>query len=241
MNIQESLKETIGDSSVKDLVTTVADLGVNEIVDSELLEKIPVFGVLIKGIDIVSTIANRIFLKKLAEFLKNIGIVSDDEKMRFWEKVEQQGDLKFGEHLLFIIDKTESIDQASMVGKLFRALILDYINGVEFEKMIRAIRNLYLSDFKFLKISPKDLQFEDSRTKDKLYNYELFDIFYRCIDENASLYDVYPDGTKYGISELGSKFAKHVLEIDIQFISYTSNQMSQMHNETTNAIREAKN
>lgn len=239
MNIQESLKATIGDSSVKEVVTTVADLGINEVVDSELLEKIPVLGVLVKGIDIISTITNRIFLKKLAEFLKNIGTVSDDEKMQFWEKVEQEGDQKFGEHILFIIDRTESIDQARMVGKLFRALVLDNINGIEFEKLIRAIRNIYLSDFAFLRISPKDLQFKDTRTKEKLYHYELFDKFDDILDKNAFLYDIYPEGTKYGISELGSKFAKYVLEEEIPYIAYTTDYMSHMHDETVKSIREA--
>ncbi len=233
MDIQESLRETAGNVDVKDLVTTVADLGINEVVDSELLQKIPLFGVLVKGVDIVSTIQNRIFLKKLAEFLRNIDIVSQEKKDYFWSKINNHGDLKFGEHILFIIDKTESVEQAAIVGKLFRALVLDEISSKEFETLVYAVRNIFLTEFNLLKMSPKDLQFASPRKKGILYNHELLDNPYGLLDESASSSSkAYPDGNKYVISELGVKFMKIAFGEDIKYKKFSSNELHQLHADT---------
>lgn len=87
-NIGMSLVKSVWAAGASEIATEVAEIALDTLLSEDVLKEIPVFGWFVKGYGVVNTVRDRVFLKKIAMFLRGLDHVNEDEKNDFREKIE---------------------------------------------------------------------------------------------------------------------------------------------------------
>ncbi len=153
-SVEENLIGTATDPQLSDILKDYAELGVDSILDSEVIEAIPVvksISALAKG---VATIQDRIFLKKLAHFLSTANNLTEGER-KAWHQKHIQGSRKIeaaiGGKLMTMVDAVNDDYKAAVLGKLFYAFVKDDIKTIDhFYYMTELVENCFTSILKAL-------------------------------------------------------------------------------------------
>jgi hypothetical protein len=124
-NVGTSLLESMCSSGAADIAVDAAELALDSMLDEGVLEKVPVFGWLVKGYGVVTTIRDRLFLKKVAKFLLGTKDITEGEKSQFREKLSSEPSFcrKDGENLVLLLDRQDDFDKAFILGKVFAGYI----------------------------------------------------------------------------------------------------------------------
>lgn len=133
----------------KDSIEAIIDINMNE----GILKEIPIFSTFFNSVKFVNSIQDTLFTKKILIFLYELKGVEQDTRLSQIIKLED--DLKYrtkvGEKLLFIIDKCDDLDKASMIGKLFHAYLKEDISYDDFISCISVVTRTPLPDlFSFI-------------------------------------------------------------------------------------------
>lgn len=148
-----------------DIAAGVADLALETMLDNNILEKIPVFGWVIKGYGVVSTVRDRLFLKKVAKFLLGTQDISEEDKNRFREKFLTNPKLcrKVGEELVLLLDRQDNFDKAFILGKVFSSYIKGTIDYDTFLRIAAAIDKAFIGDLNNLELYYSKINSYDSK------------------------------------------------------------------------------
>ena len=126
-NLIQVIKDKEFQAVTKDLTEVVIDSNIAE----GLLKDVPLLSTIIGTFNTVTNIKDKLFLKKILTFLYELKSISENKIEEQINKIEE--DLKYrtkvGEKLLFIIDKCEDTDKASLTGLLFKSFLekkIDY-------------------------------------------------------------------------------------------------------------------
>jgi hypothetical protein len=128
----------------KDLVETAIDTKIPE----GLLKDIPLLSTIIGAFNTISNIKDRLFVQKLLTFLYELKSIEEDKIVEQIIALEDDNKYKtkVGEKLLYIIDKCEDPDKASMTGTLFKAYLEKKLDYNEFLSATSAIERTPLPD-----------------------------------------------------------------------------------------------
>jgi hypothetical protein len=183
-NLGTSLLESMWSSGGKDVIIEAADLALDAALSEGVLEKIPVFGWLVKGYGVVTTIQDRLFLKKVAHFLQGSSEITEDERGRFRERMASDPSFcrNVGETLVLLLDRQEDFEKAFILGKVFAGYVKGLIQYEMFLRLAAAIDKAFIGDLRNLdlyysKINGYDMKlgksfsdFLDDATCQSLYN-----------------------------------------------------------------------
>lgn len=105
-----------------------------------------------KSYSIAGAIRERIFLKKVANFLAGTSNVSESERARFQTDIQTDAcfSRKVGEGLVLLLDRQEDFDKAFILGKAFSRYMRGHIRYEQFLKMAKSIDLAYIGDLKCL-------------------------------------------------------------------------------------------
>jgi len=144
-----SLIKSVLSNGGADIVGDVAKLAFDTALDNDILKDIPVFGWFIKGYGLVSTVRDRIFLKKIALFLKGASACGNTSEL-----VEEMKDPTFcqkaGEDLLLLLDRHDNFDKAIVLGKVFKGYLLGMIDYDMFLRIAASIDRALIADLNSL-------------------------------------------------------------------------------------------
>jgi hypothetical protein len=157
----------------KDLVETVIDSSLAE----GVFKEIPLLSTIIGTFNTVSNIKDRLFLKKLLSFLYELKSVPEASIVEQIDKLENENKYrtKVGEKLLYIIDKCEDPDKASLVGTLFKVYLENKIDYDQFLSATNIIERTPLPDLLyFINADYKELDLEGGGSE--LVSYGLMEI-----------------------------------------------------------------
>lgn len=131
----------------KDLVETAIDTKIPE----GLLKDIPLLSTIIGVFNTISNVKDRLFVQKLLTFLYELKSIEEDKIVEQIIALEDDNKYKtkVGEKLLYIIDKCEDPDKASMTGTLFKAYLEKKLDYNEFLSTTGAIERTPLPDLLF--------------------------------------------------------------------------------------------
>ena len=153
-DIEKNLLRTATDPNLVDVIKDYAELSIEAIFNTELVDAIPVVksvSAVLKG---VATIQDRLFLKKLASFLNNANKMSAEERDAWYqeyihgsEKLEEA----VADKLLIMINAVNDNYKAEVIGKLFLAFVKGDIKSTEqFFYMTELIEGCYTDILKGL-------------------------------------------------------------------------------------------
>lgn len=125
--IEGKLVESIVIKDVGDLVSDYAELGLDSILDEGLVKDIPILRTCVSIAKVGLNIRDRLYVKKIANFIKQVGDTTQEEREAFI-KEHCQNEKRFEEAVLLILEQVDNINKATLIGKIFKACILRMIN-----------------------------------------------------------------------------------------------------------------
>lgn len=185
-NKKETIEETfdlaLRDANLQDVAVDASELALDSLLDEGLLKDVPIVGTLVKVVSASSTIADKLFLKKLLTFLFHLQEIPPDERAKIILKIDDSKEYrtKVGEKLLYIVDACEDHETAGLVSRVFKHFLEGKITYGEFLKTASVLQRLSLSDFKWL-VRQEGHRFFDLSNAGDLMHTGLFELYYHDI------------------------------------------------------------
>lgn len=147
-NLGSSLIASVYKTGASDIAAEAAEIALDSVLDGGLLEEVPVFGWLMKSYNVAGAIRERIFLKKVANFLAGTSNVSESERAKFQEDIQIDADFsrKVGEGLVLLLDRQEDFEKSFILGKVFSRYMRGHIQYEQFLIMAKSIELAYIGD-----------------------------------------------------------------------------------------------
>lgn len=158
----------------KELLTVTADI-IETTLDAKLaagvLKDIPFLSTIFGTYNAITSVQDKLFVKKLYTFLYELKSVSQDKRFEQIIKIEDDSkyQTKVGEKLLYIIDKAEDTDKASLIGRLFKSYLEEKIDYDVFLSCVTCIDRAPLPDLLYFIKSDWDKR--DLNTDDGFSHY----------------------------------------------------------------------
>lgn len=137
-----------------DIIGDYLELGIDSILENEILKEIPIFKSLLSVGKISKNIRERNCLKNLAIFINELNSGNiDAEKLRLHQEELKRNSKKAEKELgrvLIILDQTIDNIKASILGKLYKAYINQVVDWDLFIEFSEITNRLYINDLKIL-------------------------------------------------------------------------------------------
>jgi len=140
--------ELIKNDEIKKVSTDIIEGILDSKMAEGVLKEIPLLSSIVGAYNAFTSIQDKLFLKKLFTFLHELSSVPQDERVKQIIKIEDDSTYKtkVGEKLLFMINKADDLDKASMIGRLFKAYLESKISYDEFLACVSCIERAPLPD-----------------------------------------------------------------------------------------------
>lgn len=191
--IEETFDLALRDANLQDVAVDASELAVDSLLDEGLLKDVPIVGTLVKVVSASSTIADKLFLKKLLTFLFHLQEIPPDERAKIIAKIDESKAYrtKVGEKLLYIVDACADHETAGLVSKVFKHFLQGKIDYGQFLKTASVLQRLNITDFNWLVREEGHRYFDLSNTGDLMHT-GLFDLYYH--DVKVDIVDKFDDG-----------------------------------------------
>lgn len=148
--LEGKLVKSIEAKELSDLAVDYAEVGLDSILDEGIIRDIPILRTLVSIAKAGLNVRDRLYVKKIAYFLQQVGNTTQEQREEFIKKYCQ--DIKrFEEAVLLILEQADSIEKSSLVGKIFKACILDVITYDDALKLSSMVNRAFWGDLeKFL-------------------------------------------------------------------------------------------
>jgi len=171
--IEGKLIESIKVNGLADLAQEYAELGLDMVLEEGALRDIPIVGTIVNAYKTVASMRDRIYLNKLVHFLKKVGETTQEQRRKFVED-NCKDTRQFEEAVLLILEQADNINKISLIGKVFKACILEMINYKNALTISSMVNRAFWRDVEGL-ISNK----YDSGSKMRLYTCGLMNLDWR--------------------------------------------------------------
>lgn len=165
----QELTQIIKSQNFIDLVSDINEVVLDSFLKDGLIKDIPLFGILIKGLNLTNTIQERLYAKKLITFLKQLEETSPEERKKEIDKIDKDAKYKtkVGEKILYLINETDDLEKASYQGILFKNFIETKITYDDYIRSVNCVNKTNIID---LNIFISEIFIE----KYLIENYELY-------------------------------------------------------------------
>lgn len=161
----KELRESIISDELQDVTEEVIEVVIDEVSESELINKLPIVGTLKALYKTGQSIRDAIFLKKALFVLLELANVPLQNRIDFIDSLEEPFS-GGSEIILNAIDRLESNEKAVIFGRLCKLRALRRIELNEFMELSKLIQDAYLPDLKEFyasKISKSSTSYKDSK------------------------------------------------------------------------------
>lgn len=125
--LEGKLVESIKIEGLGEIVQEYTELGIDLVLKDGVLKDVPIVGTLVKAMNAIGCVRDRLYLKKLILFLHKIGETTQRQREDFIK--DNCHDIKhFEEAVLLILEQADNMNKPSLIGKIFKACILGKIN-----------------------------------------------------------------------------------------------------------------
>lgn len=140
-NTGKELIEVIKEKEIQKISTDIVESIIDTKLPESVFKEIPFLSTIFGTYNAVTSIQDKLFIKKLLTFLYELKSVSQDQRISQIIKIEDDTKYKtkVGEKLLFIISKCDDLDKSSMIGTLFKFYLKEKITYDEFLACVSCI------------------------------------------------------------------------------------------------------
>lgn len=145
------MTDQLGDQVFDTSVELLEALG-DQVFDDGLLKDIPILGTAVKIARLSKTIRDRIFLKKVKNFLVSLSEIEELEKQKLYRRLEtdKRQREKIGEVIILIIDRFDDLEKPEILARIFISYIKEIITFDQFRKLASAVDLAFVEDLRQL-------------------------------------------------------------------------------------------
>ncbi|EII3003572.1 hypothetical protein LG784_003518 [Vibrio cholerae] len=189
MKLSKSLEDSLKKDDLSNLAIDLGEVGIDAILEGGLLRDIPILSTIVSSINVIGSVRDALFTKKLISFLSELSDVSVEQRRSMIESIDNSNDykIKVGEKLIYIIEKAEDHYTSKIIAIFFSEFLSGKITYNQFLKISRIIDSMFIDDFlEFASDSSEPIDFYSDNT---FINTGLVDVYYEPV--------VVTDGDKY--------------------------------------------
>jgi hypothetical protein len=150
--IIELVKSIIASEHLSSIVRELTEVGADTMVKEGLLRDIPFVNFLHSSYQVGLALKQQLFTKKIQNFLEELSNVSYEERLKFVEWMDQnpKQEGEYGETLLLLIDRADSLKKPSILGRILKHYILENISYEDAMRLSFIVDRVYMSDLNYL-------------------------------------------------------------------------------------------
>ncbi|AOV89753.1 hypothetical protein [Vibrio parahaemolyticus] len=189
MKLSKSLEDSLKKDDLSNLAIDLGEVGIDAILEGGVLRDIPILSSIVGGINVIGSVRDALFTKKLISFLSELSDVSVEQRRSMIESIDNSNDykIKVGEKLIYIIEKAEDHYTSKIIAIFFSEFLVGEITYNQFLKISRIIDSMFIGDFlEFASESSEPIDFDSDNT---FINTGLVDVYFEPV--------VVKDGDKY--------------------------------------------
>ncbi len=150
--ISIELVNSIASEHLGSTVRDFAEVGLDTILKEGVLRDIPFVNIIHNSYQTYVEIRQQLFIKKIINFWKELPDKSLQERQRFVEWMDRDPQQKsiFAENLLLLIDRADSIEKPSILGRLINHCTLGDISYEDMVRLCFIVDRVYMPDLNYL-------------------------------------------------------------------------------------------
>lgn len=203
MEIVKSAAQTLFNDSVKDLSLDYLEVGIDSIIDNELLKDLPIVKTVHSIAKVSLAIKEKFFLKKFLTFIKefNSGIVKEKEVIKRKKAIENNEEWihKEIEYLVIYIENLDAVVKARILAVLYCDFVNKKIDWEKYLQYMEIVNRMFTYDINMLKIFYNYYSQNEMSDEKKFISYDLT-AYNRLIGLGLMIRDIDlgQDTSKYG-------------------------------------------
>ena len=202
--IVESFQNSFENDNTIDFVIDAADLAFDKFVDSDVVNGVPVVGMLNGVYKIYKNVQAYRLAKKVYLFLYHTKEIDAEKKSKFVEEYIESNQEDGIDALLSVIDQLDNQNKVGIMTNLLKAKVDEVITIYEFNRLVACLQRIPYSDILKLK-DYKDHHYESGVTE----------VLYAAGVLYLSHEDFEEDTNKYKLNYNGAQLLKYGLEVDV--------------------------
>lgn len=159
-----SIVETIRSDSLRDLSADSVEVLLDSLLQDGPVKDVPVIGTVLKSYGVFKSIKERLFLRKLLNFLAELKLCSPDKRKDLVSRlgIDRGSEYKVGETVLLLMERLDDINKPTIIGKLFSACAEGRISENELFRLCSIVERTYIGDLRALRKIHTGEPFTDS-------------------------------------------------------------------------------
>lgn len=146
------LLDTVRSKDLADLTASAIDSFANDLMPKALTH-LPVAGVFLSLMRLGRSASEHLFRSKILRFLGPLGAVDPDRRRRMLEELNADPGFvgRVGEHLILLLNRLDSLDKATMMGRAFKAYLEGRVNGAMLQRLNYVIDRVVMTDVPYIR------------------------------------------------------------------------------------------
>ncbi len=167
----DSLAETLSKSELPSLIAEYGELTVDALMGDGLAKDIPFLGTVVGVVKTGFNVRDFLLTKKIIRFLGPISDVDPPGRERMIGRLQDDAGFErnVGEELLLLLDRLDSVQKATFMGRAFAAYLREEIDGSMLQRLNYAIDRVVVTDLAKLAVF-SDRQLVDEATLQAFVN-----------------------------------------------------------------------
>jgi hypothetical protein len=143
-------------SEAKDLAVDWGQFGLDALLDEGVLKNAPMLGTVVRICTMTKTIRDRLFVRKVWNFLRACPTFDDLEKLGFVREHldDPHKAKKLGNAIVLMLDKLDDLEKTELLAKMFGALVRKHIDYSDFRRLAAGVDRAFIEDLKILAAQP---------------------------------------------------------------------------------------
>ena len=147
-----AILDSVSGSEITGLSSSILELALDSLIENEFVKSIPILGSIVQTGKATLAIRDRLFMRKVCRFLFELQDIPQTKRKKFVSSLEDKGERRrAGETLLSILEQSDRVEKAALIGKFYRAAINEEIKVEEVTHLSFIINQTFLEDLNKLK------------------------------------------------------------------------------------------
>ena len=199
-DLNESFKVSFEYENLNGLVADVADLGIDQFINSDIVNSVPVIRLLNSIYNVYKNIQTYRLARKMYLFLYHTREIPVEKKQRFMKEFLESNKEEGVDALLSVIDKLDNLNKINIIANLLKAKVDERITIKEFNRLVACLGRIPYSDLTSIKDYEDD--YYEPGVTEVLYTAGLLFLSSEDFENNTNLYKLNYNGAqllKYGL------------------------------------------
>jgi hypothetical protein len=142
--LETSVGVVLASDELPSVVGEYLEIGIDAIMEEGLAKEIPLVSTVVAGYRVVGRIRDRMFLKKLLDFLSPLRAIPAVERKEMVRKLEADANYgrKVGEHLLDLLDRISAHRKPAMLSRVFLAHSRGEVDAEMLHRLFHAVEQM---------------------------------------------------------------------------------------------------